>query len=292
MDLLLLHPPATKPAEPPLGLAVLAGHLRSQGFTVAAIDANLQAYLYLLDPERAAAAAGAQPATAVRRALGQCERSLQLLRSPAGVASFPRYATAVRHLQTLLELYTGADERLNFGDYDHRRLSPFVPADLARCAKGEVPTLFAGYFREQLLPEIARHRPRCIALSINYRHQLLPAFELAGLLARAFPEIPLIAGGGMLTSWREVLRHLELHLLPFRHIVFGPGEGPLAQLLRAGGAAPYFLDGTTTCHTADFADFPLCDYLSPLPVLPVSASRGCYWGRCRFCPEASSPTHA
>ncbi|TLN16155.1 radical SAM protein, partial [bacterium] len=28
-------------------------------------------------------------------------------------------------------------------------------------------------------------------------------------------------------------------------------------------------------------------YLSPAPILPVSASRGCYWARCAFCPEAA-----
>jgi hypothetical protein len=27
-----------------------------------------------------------------------------------------------------------------------------------------------------------------------------------------------------------------------------------------------------------------------VPVLPVSASRGCYWHRCLFCPEAAAPT--
>lgn len=36
---------------------------------------------------------------------------------------------------------------------------------------------------------------------------------------------------------------------------------------------------------------PASAYLSPEPVLPVTASRGCYWQRCLFCPEAVAPTH-
>ncbi|MBM4373415.1 MAG: radical SAM protein, partial [Deltaproteobacteria bacterium] len=32
-----------------------------------------------------------------------------------------------------------------------------------------------------------------------------------------------------------------------------------------------------------FEDLPLGRYLSPEPVLPYDASRGCFWGRCAFC---------
>ena len=34
---------------------------------------------------------------------------------------------------------------------------------------------------------------------------------------------------------------------------------------------------------ADFGDFPLTDYLTPAPVLPIATCRGCYWGKCTFC---------
>ena len=290
-DLLLLHPPATKPAEPPLGLAVLAGHLRRQGFTVAVLDANLGAYLHLLDPARAAAVAGAQPATTVRRALGQGGRSLQLLRSAAGRDSFPRYATAVRHLQVLLGGYGRPGERLTLGDYVHPGLSAYNPDDLARLANGAETTLFADYFRAVLLPQVAALAPRRIALSINYRHQVLPAFGLAGLLARAFPGVELLAGGGMITSWRAALTTLDLRLPSFHRLVFGPGEAPLTDLLAGHAGEAYQLSGKDICFRPDFAGLPLADYLSPRPVLPLSASRGCYWGRCRFCPEAAAPTH-
>lgn len=32
---------------------------------------------------------------------------------------------------------------------------------------------------------------------------------------------------------------------------------------------------------------PLDDYLSPGAILPYSASSGCYWNKCSFCPEAA-----
>jgi hypothetical protein len=290
VDLLLLHPPATKPGEAPLGVAVLAGHLRAAGHAVAVLDANLGAYLHLLDPERAAAAAGAEPTTALRRALRHGAASLDLLRSPAG-GDFARYSTAVHHLQTLLTCYGAPGERLTLGDYEHPHLSPYRPADLAGLAAGTEATLFADYFHTVLVPRVAVLAPKRIALSINYRHQVLPAFELAWMLARALPGVELIAGGGMITSWRPMLEPAAGALPPFARLIFGPGEAPLATLLAGRAGAGELLSGTTTAFAPDFADLPLADYLAPQPVLPLAASRGCYWGRCRFCPEAATPTH-
>lgn len=288
-ELLLIHPPAVKATEPPLGCAVLAGALRQRGVAVEVIDANLAATLHLLDPQRAARAAGDEPSTTVRRALAQGARALALLRSPAALGSFPRYATAVRQLQTLLGCYGDGGERLTLGDYEHPRLSPFVPADLATMAAGREQTLFADYFENDLLPRIVAAQPIVVAISINYLPQVLPAFELAGLVRRALPTTRLIAGGGMVTTWRARLRAgVELPL--FDHLVCGPGEGVLADLVRNGGGET-LLDGVEVAFAPDYSDFPLADYLSPQPVLPFSASRGCYWNRCRFCPEAAAPTH-
>ena len=63
----------------------------------------------------------------------------------------------------------------------------------------------------------------------------------------------------------------------------------------AGGASTdgglFFKDGKAVEFLPDFGFAPLREYLSPEPVLPVAASRGCYWRRCRFCPEAVAPIH-
>ncbi|MBP2677859.1 MAG: radical protein [Deltaproteobacteria bacterium] len=294
-DLLLIHPPAARPAEPPLGTAVLLSHLRRKGATAEAIDANLEAHLYLLDGDRLAAAAGPAPATALHRAVKNVPRALSFLRSPAAAASFPRYTSAARHLNTALSAYRGAggSERWTLGDYVHGALSEFSVRDLSRAASGEEGTVFSGYFRDALLPRVVRMRPRGVAVSVNYRHQVLPAFELAGLLRRRLPGVPVYGGGGMFTSWRRSLRGMKLAFLPFDRVGFGPGEGPLAAA--SGGASPgggvFFEEGEAVEFLPDFGFAPLREYLSPEPVLPVAATRGCYWRRCRFCPEAVAPIH-
>ncbi len=156
-DILLVQPPALKPTEPPLALAVLLAHLKQEGLATAAIDANLAAYLYLLDAERLAQRAGATHQTSLQRAMKHRAASLQLLRSAAAAHNFARYNTAVRYLNRLLTVWNGGDgaERLTLGDYQHTELSVFAPEDLARVAGGKVRTLFADYFQEQLVPQIS-----------------------------------------------------------------------------------------------------------------------------------------
>src|SRR5512143_561631 len=132
-DLLLIHPPAARAAEPPLGTAVLLSHLRRTGGTAEAIDANLEAHLYLLDGDRLAAAAGPAPAIALQRAVKCVPEALSFLRSPDAARSFPRYVAAARRLNTALSAHRGAggSERWTLGDYVHGNLSEFSPRDLS-----------------------------------------------------------------------------------------------------------------------------------------------------------------
>ena len=293
IDLLLIHPPAVKPAEPPLGTAVLLSHLRRKGFRAEAIDANLEAYLFLLGDERLRAAAGGAPSTHVRRAVRNASGALSFLRSPAAAKSFPKYASAVRCLNGALSSHRGPGgaERLTLGDYTHGGFSEFSPADLARMASGEERTIFSGYFLD-LLARIEAMRPRNVAISIHYRHQVLPAFELAGHLRRRLPGSRILGGGGMLTSWRNPLRKEGLRFTPFHAIGFGPGEAVLAAAAAGLAEGEAFPEGGEEVEfLPDYGFAPLAEYLSPEPVLPVASSRGCYWRKCAFCPEAVAPTH-
>lgn len=292
-DILLIQPPALIPSEPPLSLAILCSALRTAGIDTRVLDANLDAYLYLLDGERLSVLAGARPKTSIHRALKHRQDSLDLLRSTEVLTSFSRYSTAVRYLNLLLSLWSvKQDERLTLGDYQYKSRSVFNPEDLNLFSSGQVRTLFYSYFETELLPTILACEPRRVAISINYLHQVFPAFELAGLLRRHDPDLQLIAGGGLLTSWQEPLRQNNLELPPFDHLVFGPGEASLIALgTEQGHVDRYLADAATLNFTPDFSFAEHNRYFSPQLVLPVSASRGCYWRKCLFCPEAAAPIH-
>ena len=294
INVLLLQPPALIPSEPPLSLAILSSALFQAGISSEVIDTNLDAYLYLLNDNRLTELAGENPKTSIRRALKHLRQSLNLLRSPEGIRSFPRYSTAVRYLNLLLSLWSdnNENERLTLGDYQHKGYSVFNPDDLALFGSGDVHTLFHPYFQDELLPRIEVHQPQIVAISINYLHQVFPAFELAGLLRRQFPDLELVAGGGLVTSWQEPLRRLDYKLQPFDHLVFGPGEASLVSLAKSSVPDQYYLiDNTDIGFVPDFSFAKFNQYFSPEPVLPISASRGCYWQKCLFCPEATAPVH-
>jgi hypothetical protein len=92
-----------------------------------------------------------------------------------------------------------------------------------------------------------------------------------------FPKVRIVLGGGLVTSW---IRRPDWKS-PFAGLVdemiAGPGEVPLLALLGKEH------DGSPDRPSLE--GFPLADYLSPGTVLPYSASSGCWWRRCSFCPE-------
>jgi radical SAM superfamily enzyme YgiQ (UPF0313 family) len=201
----------------------------------------------------------------------------------------------VRTLNLALSACSGPSgtERVTLGDYNHGTLDPYVPAHLDRVARGDESTLFAPYFRDEVLPEVLAFRPDVVAFTVTYRNQLLPAFELAGMVRRALPGATLVAGGGMVTSLRPDLLPPGTAPPPFDRVVFGPGEAPLLALAagEGDGGTALLSDPSSIEFVPDYSFRPVAEYLSPVPVLPVTSSRGCYWHRCLFCPEAVSPTH-
>ena len=60
-------------------------------------------------------------------------------------------------------------------------------------------------------------------------------------------------------------------------MVAGPGEAPLLEITGHRPDARFWLP--------DYDDLFRNKYLSPGPILPFSASDGCWWRRCAFCPE-------
>ncbi len=120
--------------------------------------------------------------------------------------------------------------------------------------------------------------PELIGFSLNYLSQALCTFSMIGFVKKEFPGVRIVLGGGLVTSWMKRPGWDD----PFRglvdQLIAGAGETPLLNLL--GVKEVRHVDSTP-----DYEGLPLADYLSPGLILPYSASRGCYWNRCSFCPE-------
>ena len=277
MDLVLVHPPVALPCEPPVGIGVLAAALRESGVAVEVVDANVEA----LDALLGSVCLDTACTAAERRAVLARGRALAQLRSMEGYAVLDRYRAAVRHLTQLLQLAAGRGERPRIGlaDYHEARRSPLCSADLRAAAQAPEESPFHAPF-VALGERIAARRPRRIGISVNYLHQALPAMALAGVLRRRLPDVPLLLGGALATCWRGRLAPDGLRPAVTR-VVFGDGVAPLLEELGRTS------DGKGSVTTPDYAGFPWERYLSPRRIAPVATSRGCVWGRCRYCPEAA-----
>jgi hypothetical protein len=281
MNVLLIYPPVSKPCEPPAGIARLAAALRQHGSACSVLDANLEGLLQLMQ----------QPFTAAdtwtRRAARNCRRNLAALRTRETYEHRDRYARAVADSNRLLAVNARAcGAQVSLADYHHATLAPVRSADLRCAAEHPEQNPFYAYFKERLPRIIDETQPSLIGFSVNFLSQALTAFAMIGFVRRSLSRARIVLGGGLITSWRR--RYCRENPFPglVDLLIDGPGE---EQILAACGvqaqAGEHYRPDYTGQALPGTGESPQDAYLSPVRILPYSASSGCYWSRCEFCPE-------
>ncbi|MBU0730505.1 MAG: radical SAM protein [Proteobacteria bacterium] len=270
--MLLVFPPIAKACEPPAGIARLAGVLRFHDFPCTLLDANIEAQLFLLDHPVVSTD------TWSRRAVKNLSANLSALQSQAIYNNISRYQRAVADVNRILEI-NGKPFGLSLSleNYQDNALSPQKSKDLLAAAETHDRNIFYPYFSQRLSGLIFAQHPASIGFSLNYLSQAITTFAMIGFVRKHYPEITIILGGGLVTSW---LRNpaWENHFAGLvDHLVAGPGEEQLLAILGKKGKS-------ISCMP-DYSDLPQGDYLAPGFILPYAASSGCYWSKCSFCPE-------
>ena len=270
--MLLIYPPVAKPCEPPAGIALLAGALRGNGLPCTLLDANLEALLFLLK-------SAAEPHdTWSRRAFRSLEANLAGLRSLELYTNQDRYQRAVADVNRVLELAgLGKNIGLSLANYQDHGLSPLKSGDLLRAAANPQENLFYDYFAKRLQELLAEERPHLLGFSLNYLSQAIPTFAMIGFAKQIAPALPVVLGGGLITSWLSNPAWKNPFGGLIDHLVSGPGAKALINLLGRVDDRHYY--------RPDFNGLPLGEYLAPGFILPYAASSGCYWNKCSFCPE-------
>jgi radical SAM superfamily enzyme YgiQ (UPF0313 family) len=302
-----------KACEPPAGIARLAGFLRGQDHSCTLLDANLEGQLYLFEN------IGPATDTWSRRAQRNLAANLSALHSPDLYLKPARYQRAVSDLNRVLQLHGRSGLNLNLANYQDESLSPLKSGDLLRAAATPAANIFHAYFSTRLVDLVAASNPPLIGFSLNYLSQALSCFAMIGFLKRCYPQIPIVAGGGLVTSWLRNPTWQNPFAGLIDHLIAGPGELALLELLndelakplRTGSATLFPLapgaasssqskrsgptdqgniaiakkPGKPLNFCPDYQGLPLSSYLAPGLILPYAASSGCYWQKCSFCPE-------
>jgi len=270
--MLIIHPPLTKPCEPPAALAYLSAMLRAHNHPCTVIDMNIEGLHFLIN------AAEPEGDTWSRRAFKTKEKNLSALRSAGLYANIDRYKRAVSDTNRLLgNEGNRLNLQLSFANYIDSRRSPLKSSDLKQSAEQYRDNIFAGYFRKRLEELIHLHQPGNIGFSLNYLSQALCTFSMIGFLKNGYPEIKIILGGGLVTTWLSNGAWKNPFPKLIDHYVSGQGEGPLLKLLGLHRQ----VEEVKPCYT----DLLQNTYLSPGFILPYTSSSGCFWKKCNFCPE-------
>ncbi len=276
--MILIHPPVIKPCEPPAGLAKLAGCLNRHRVKHTVVDANLEGILSLLRRDRIQ---DLQPDLSDRwtvRACRHLESNLKSLTSRESYVSMDRYKRAVRDINRVLEISTShAGVRLGLSNYLDREYSPVRSMDLMKAAETPEKNPFFPYFRYRFSTLLEKENPSIAGFSLNYLSQALCTFAMIGFLKRANPRLRIILGGGLVTSWTGNPDWSNPFKSLVDEMVAGPGERSLLSILGIKGPDKHYLPDDRILSGNG--------YLSPGKVLSYSASSGCYWNRCSFCPE-------
>jgi len=246
------------------------------------------------------------------RLLGVATWARDALRDPERFYDFDQYTRAMRIFDRALDLVSCAWFPTVLG-YQSFEMGSHV-RDLAgalRAARDPAENPFLELFAEEIVPRIVERRPPILGFSLMSPTQFIPALTIADLVKRRLPETITVIGGMPIVHSADRIESFGMLASAVDGFAVGDGEETLVELARAveGGGdlarVPNFVSvrGGRVIRgplrnvpmrglpTPDFDGFPLDMYFSPELNLPVLASKGCAWGRCRFCtnsdPDAS-----
>ncbi len=270
---LLIFPPFAYPLSYPCGAAFLKANSEADGWQIKALDLNIMLCHMALTELKNGKINNLPPS---RRKDAEC-----LL----DAADFFLGKTKESFCNNS-ELYNAYAAKFN--DFTHSLLNSGENIQTDEYLRNKIINL-AKY--------AASFNPSAIGLSISYSSQLHPAVLLTEAVKRLKPEVASIFGGSFFSVSRNHLLKRYQGVIDF--IITGEGEEALSKLL--DGQDPKTIPGVSfieneilyekepqiinlkTIRQPDFSDFDPSLYFSPKIVLPITASRGCYWRKCAFC---------
>jgi len=272
--LILIYPPVAKPGEPPTGIAKLAGVLHAEGLPYTVIDANCEGLLYILHKHTI------WNDVWYRRAVRRTETNLYLLRTSTVYKDINRYKQIVKDINHVLRgsTHNQGGMYISLSDYKDHSLSPVCSDDILKAASFPEKNPFYPYFKKRLTSVIETTGDEKIGFSLFYLNQVLTTFAMIGFLKIRFPWVKIIVGGGLVTSWMNNKDWNNPFFGLVDEFIPGPGEKRILSMYGKGNMQDY---------TPLYSVFPLESYFSPPYILPYTASSGCFYKKCTFCPEKS-----
>ena len=151
--------------------------------------------------------------------------------------------------------------------------------------------------------EIAKNKPACVGISVNFEGQMLAGLTLSYILKNKY-NITTVLGGTHISRTMENIRNDFNFFDNYTDFVMiGDGEIPTKKLLeyiegksdiaevpsiiyKRNGKIEFNNLKTEKVSIGLSQDFDYTinkEYFLPEKVFPINISKGCYWGKCKFC---------
>ena len=304
MHIDLIFPPVHDPAMPHSALPLLKAYIeRNSSYTARCYDLNHSFYSLQVLPV-------SENGEGLPEFRHMFDEAATVAEGVTSSLRFDRWLKA--GFATWAEQNAGYDVTFrNLGTPIDRR----DPVALREYATSPDPTPF-----DVVFSEIVGNGGPIYGINLSVEDQIVPAFRLAGLIRKVNGKAARIVWGGSLLA--RIYPVIAEQLDDFwDYLVTREGEEPLMAILRElDGCEPLsnnedriISKSNVTDHelsiTRPFAstsitdidktgnpnydDYDLQTYYSLIPMLPVLASRKCYWGRCQFCTihDSWDPAH-
>ncbi|MBN1348840.1 radical SAM protein [candidate division KSB1 bacterium] len=267
-DFLVIAPPVLVPTQLPVGAWLFASQLKGNGVHAILYDASIEFFNYTLFETLNSTNTSLSKSSLWRRA----QRAVHYFRNNR-IFDAHQHRTHINNLHRYLIRWSGQFKgwRLGLTDVTLDRIPPHDPEQFIRYVSDGGCTPFTAFLHTQLIPAIQGIAAKTIGVSVTYLSQIYFAIELGVALNRM--DIKPVLGGALINVLDEKIG------TPFDFNGLYTRIPPGGRLLVTGSVdSP--LELPRLIH-------PLARYFTPAPIIPIPLSRGCYWNRCLFCPDAN-----
>jgi anaerobic magnesium-protoporphyrin IX monomethyl ester cyclase len=319
----LVGPPPSDPTQPYSSLPMLTGFLRSKGLDVVQIDLGVQLFDKLMEATKLEQARRRAESRLNEievedgfkerfyKIIGLSDHIIEhvgeakaIMRDPERFYDLSKYEWASSVLKMGCELASLPSHPTILTPYNYITTARPTFKDMLDASSHRTDNLFFNEFSTETVPEILSNDPLLVGISVTYVSQIVPAFTLARLLKEAAPELHVSIGGATISQMEsQIMRDPTCFQFADSYVV-GEGETALLTIAlnilqgRVQRSVPNTIfeengkaiAGKMWGHEEieklpppDFDGLQLEKYLSPEPVLMISSSRGCYYGKCAFC---------
>lgn len=315
MKIKLVITPAGDFTTPYLSTACLDAYLKKNGLNSEQYDMNLEVYDYIFSKdymslcleELRAKNADDSKLQLVEYLADNIEECKSTLRSDAGFD--PAVSKSCYHFLGIAQsvvndlwktetLHSNKYKNVNYNTYNEATICKCIDDVLSGTCKSRICEIM-GKFVDDLVKDA-----QIIGISVPFFSQLFPSFMLAALCKASKPDIKIVMGGTLVTTWTKTLNVIRPMFKVVDYFSFYEGERSVEKLMQHLMGECRIEDVPSLCYLKDNqiilnpSDDPISmnevptpiyekkylhRYFSPRLVLPLLTCRGCYWNRCSFC---------